>query len=90
MIARDSVFTKMATQFDIFRNEGGNALWLDSADDLEEAKNRIKEFYASRPGDYFVFDQATQIKHSVAPDAWEVLPVGNEKARLRGWKRAVR
>jgi hypothetical protein len=35
-------------------------MWLEAASSLETAKARLLELHANAPGDYFVFDQASQ------------------------------
>ena len=49
--------------FDIFINEPrGSVLWLDSAEDLEEAKSKATKFYAEHQAEYFAFDGYTQTR----------------------------
>jgi hypothetical protein len=49
----------MDTSFDIFRtdSEGKNVIWIESAGSLELAKQRVKEFCDSMPGDYLIFSK---------------------------------
>lgn len=51
--------------FDIFRNErrASGVMWLGIAKDLEDAKSRVKKFYAEHHAVYFAFDQTTQARH---------------------------
>ena len=50
-----------ANPFDILRrHRDGSLLWLEAAADLQVAKSRLQQLYASSPGDYFVFDQGSQ------------------------------
>jgi hypothetical protein len=50
-----------AIQFDILRrHQDGSFLWLEAASDLQVAKTRLEQLYASSPGEYFVFDQQSQ------------------------------
>ena len=47
--------------FHIFRNERrGSALWLDSANNFQEAESKAKKFYAEQQAEYFAFDGYTQ------------------------------
>ncbi len=50
-----------ATPFDILRcHLDGGFIWLEAASNLADARARLKTLQASVPGDYFVFDQASQ------------------------------
>jgi hypothetical protein len=43
--------------FDILINEPrGSVLWLESKRDFEEAKSKVKKFYAEQPAEYVLFD----------------------------------
>ena len=54
---------------DIFRNESrGRVFWIDTAKDLEEAKSKMKTFYARRPAKYFAFDLPTQTEFAFTPE----------------------
>lgn len=44
----------------MLREKDGSYIWLEAANDLETAKNRLQELSAANPGDYFIFDQRTQ------------------------------
>lgn len=44
---------------DIFRVEQTGVLWVESAATLEDAKVRIQQFAARKPGDYIVLNQLT-------------------------------
>ena len=49
--------------FDIFTKEPrGSVLWLDSAEDFEEAKSKAKKFYEEHQAEYFAFDGYTQTR----------------------------
>ena len=49
--------------FDIFTKEPrGSVLWLDSAEDFEEAKRKTTKFYAEHQAEYFAFDGYTQTR----------------------------
>jgi hypothetical protein len=48
-----------ASGFDLFRKDAEEqAIWIDSATDLEIAHSRLAELAANSPGEYFIFDQA--------------------------------
>lgn len=47
---------------DIFRHDPRGSLWLETAQDFEEAKSKVKTLYAERPAEYFAFDLTKQIK----------------------------
>ena len=50
-----------AIPFDILRrHRDGSLLWLEATADILMAKTRLQQLFASSPGDYFVFDQASQ------------------------------
>ena len=50
----------MFDSFDILRKlADGGIVWIESASDLQTAKERIKLFAANRPGEYIVFCQIT-------------------------------
>jgi hypothetical protein len=45
---------------DLFRKDfHGNPVWLDSAEDLETARVRLRQLASTLPGEYFAFDQTT-------------------------------
>jgi hypothetical protein len=53
--------TVPAIPFDILRrHHDGSLLWLEATADIRTAKTRLQQLSASSPGDYFVFDQASQ------------------------------
>jgi hypothetical protein len=53
-------FSRMFDRFDILRKLGdGGIVWIESANDLQTAKQRIKVFAANKPGEYIVFCQVT-------------------------------
>jgi hypothetical protein len=47
----------MVARFDIFSGtqRGDSALWLDSVNDLEAAKQRMLSIATGNPGKYFIF-----------------------------------
>lgn len=46
---------------DILRRErDGSFIWMEAAQDLENAKARLEQLVGTVPGEYFVFDQRTQ------------------------------
>jgi hypothetical protein len=60
----------MSFKFDIFHIEPhGSPMWRASANDLQSAKEKVKELSAAHPGEYFLFDQTTATK----------LPVNSEE-----------
>jgi hypothetical protein len=44
---------------DIFHVEPSGVLWVESAATLEDAKARIQQFAARKPGEYVVLNQLT-------------------------------
>jgi hypothetical protein len=46
----------MKVTYDIFRRLPGGPMWVETVQDLEDAKKRLANLIESRPGDYFVFD----------------------------------
>ena len=51
----------MYDAFDILRKlPDGGIVWLESAKDLQSARQRIQLFASLRPGEYVIFSQATQ------------------------------
>lgn len=44
----------------LVRQNDGDYIWLEAANDLEAAKARLQELSANNPGEYFIFDQRTQ------------------------------
>jgi hypothetical protein len=50
----------MFERFDILRKlADGGIVWIESANDLQTAKERIRLFAANQPGEYIVFCQIT-------------------------------
>jgi hypothetical protein len=50
----------MFDRFDLLRKlSDGGIVWIESANDLQTAKERIKLFAANRPGEFIVFCQLT-------------------------------
>ena len=45
--------------YDIFRRFPGGPMWVETVQDLEDAKMRLANLIESRPGDYFVFDASS-------------------------------
>jgi len=53
----------LSSSLDIFRKDvRGNPVWIDTVEDLNDARHRMSQFAQALPGEYFVFDQRT---HSV-------------------------
>jgi hypothetical protein len=46
----------MTVSYDIFRRLPGGPMWIETVQDLENAKARLENLAESRPGDYFLFD----------------------------------
>ena len=56
--------------FDIFRvSANGAPIWIESANSLDSAKERIQTLGASVPGEYLVFDQKAGNKQLVTVGA---------------------
>ena len=50
-----------AAPFDIFRKDLlGTPVWMETVEDLETAKLRVKELVNRSPGEYFVLSQETE------------------------------
>lgn len=49
----------MTVSYDIFRRLPGGPMWIETVQDLEDAKVRLANLIESRPGDYFVFDASS-------------------------------
>jgi hypothetical protein len=47
----------MTPEYDIFRVEKDRLTWLEPAITLDDAKARIQQRGATKPGDYFIFHQ---------------------------------
>jgi hypothetical protein len=64
-----------SASFDILlRHQDGSLIWLESASELDHARNRLQQLSTGAPGEYFVFDQRSQqivakVSSGVAPDA---------------------
>jgi hypothetical protein len=59
----------MFEPLDIFRtNSDGSILWRGSVETLAAARAAIQKLAASAPGEYFILDQHTGKRISVAPD----------------------
>jgi len=44
----------------LMRHGDGSYVWLETANDLESAKARLRELSTVNPGEYFVFDHRAQ------------------------------
>ena len=53
---------------DIFRDSTTGALWVGTAEDMEEAQIMARKLSASNPGRYYVFDLANQTRHVIKPE----------------------
>ena len=53
---------------DIFRDSTTGALWVGTAEDMEEAQIMTRKLFASNPGRYFIFDVAKQSRHVIKPE----------------------
>lgn len=49
----------MKVTYDIFRRFPGGPMWVETVQDLEDAKMRLANLIESRPGDYFAFDASS-------------------------------
>lgn len=69
---------------DIFRNEPrGRVFWIETAKDLEDAKSKVKTFYAQHPAEYFAFDVTKQTR--VLFTLEELGYQNGQEPRLSGW-----
>lgn len=60
----------MTAPFDIFQAEAdGRVLWIESAETLDDAEARIREYAARRPGEYLVLNQLTGTKLRIKAEA---------------------
>jgi hypothetical protein len=51
----------MKSAYDIFRKDLlGTPVWMESVQDIETAKLRLRELPRRSPGEYFVFSQETE------------------------------
>lgn len=56
----------MKYKVDIFRSlADGQCLWIKTVEGLEEAKSQLRHLAQEEPGDYFVFDAVTGLRHWV-------------------------
>lgn len=53
---------------DVFKTDGDGVLWLGSFSNLEAARARIHELLLSDPGEYFTYNQSTEIKVFFKPN----------------------
>jgi hypothetical protein len=64
-----------SASFDILRcHRDGSLIWMESASELDHARERLQQLNAGSPGEYFVFDQRIQqivakVSSSLATDA---------------------
>jgi hypothetical protein len=57
------------SSLDIFRKDvRGNPVWIDTVDDLDDARYRLNRLAEALPGEYFVFDQRTHRIVAKVPD----------------------
>jgi hypothetical protein len=63
---------------DIFRDSNTGALWVGTAEDMEEAQIMARKLFASNPGRYFLFDLANQTRHVIKPE--DLGNTGEQKA----------
>jgi hypothetical protein len=59
----------MVPPLDIFKIDGGNALWREAVESFEAAKACIQKLARSSPGEYLIFDQHTGNRVSVTPSS---------------------
>ena len=59
----------MFHSLDIFKIDGGNALWREAVESFEAAKACIQKLALSSPGEYLIFDQHTGNRVRVTPSA---------------------
>lgn len=53
--------TTLCSSLDIFRKDvRGNPVWIDTAQDLDDARHRLSQLAQGLPGEYFVYDQRIQ------------------------------
>jgi hypothetical protein len=71
----------MAATFDIFSGEpSGAVLWIESAADLQTAKERVRAIGASSPGNYTILNQVSGDSISVQVNVLGVLTTLNDDA----------
>jgi len=63
--------------FDIFRIDGGQPVWQERAQTLDDAIARVQQLGASLPGEYFIRSQKTGVEVSLT-----VQRSANEGARF--------
>ena len=49
----------MIPQYDIFRMNQGEYVWLEATMTLDDAEARVHELGAAEPGGYLIFDEKT-------------------------------
>jgi hypothetical protein len=57
----------MLPPFDILKVEHGGVRWMESAEDLQRAKARVKLLAASSPGEYIIFHHKSGERISIKP-----------------------
>ncbi len=64
-----------ATPFDIFRKDLlGTPVWMETVEDIETAKCRVRELADRSPGEYFVFSRETEeIVINTVPRVYELV-----------------
>lgn len=78
----------MTLRFDIFRMEtGGEVMWREAVETLDQAQLRVRELAESGPGEYLVMNQSTGEKIVIKPEAHDARysPV---EARYPAWESA--
>jgi hypothetical protein len=74
----------LSSSLDIFRNDvRGNPVWIDTVEDLNDARYRMNQFAQAFPGGIFCFRSANAQRKS------QVLPVRIASGHLRNWKQEV-
>jgi hypothetical protein len=74
----------MSNAFDILRKlPDGGIVWIETARNVEAARQRIKIFADYKPGEYVIFSQETQriIAMPWVPFARETTAQGNSRSR---------
>jgi hypothetical protein len=68
--------------FDIFKVEADSVRWVESADDLDRAKERVSLLAARSPGEYVILNQQTRERISIKPQPKRIFQIGyDEKER---------
>jgi hypothetical protein len=57
----------MVPPLDIFKIEGGDVLWRDTAANFEDANSRIRRLGLSSPGEYLILNQHRGQRTLVTP-----------------------